>query len=212
MKLVTFGDSWPYGADLRAEERPYGNILADLLGADEYSNLAQPATSNEHMILQVKDYVSQKDSVAGDIAVFFITSTARACYIDYQNQAIEVRPDAKAGRDSLYYYYYRYFHTPGHEQFRHYTTILALQRMCEQLHLKDFYIMGWERSDFNYPGIDQTKIYSKTCTELFAQEMHDPDTLYKDNVYINVVGQHPTQIGHELIANKLYHWIKDQIV
>lgn len=212
MKLITFGDSWPYGSDLRSGQRPYGSILADLLNIDTWINLAEPATSNEHMILQVKKYTEQHSNVAGDIAVFFITSTARACYIDYHNNAVEMRPDPRAEKDSLYYYYYRYFHTPGHEQFRHYTTILALQRMCEQLKLKDFYVLGWERPDFNFPGIDQSKIYNKTCTEMFIQEMKDPDTLHRDDVYIGIVGQHPTQLGHQVIANNLYHWIKEQLV
>lgn len=212
MKLVTFGDSWPYGADLRPEEKPFGSILAELLQSTSYTNMSEPATSNEHMILQVKKYVDLTADVSGDIAVFFITSTARACYIDYNNQAVEVRPDARAARDSLHYYYYRYFHTPAHEQFRHYATILALQRLSEQLNFQDFYIMGWEQPSFDYPGINKTKIYSKTCTQMFAQEMRNPGALYKNNVYINVVGQHPTQLGHKLIANNLYHWIKEQIV
>lgn len=212
MKLVTFGDSWPYGSDLLSGEEPFGVLLSKKLQAQQYVNKSCPATSNDHMILQLQEYVSEQGDVSEHVAVFFITSSARTCFIDYNNNPIEVRPDARASQDSLYYYYFKYFHTPGYEKFRHYVTMLALQRMCNQLNLQDFYICGWEKPDFNFPGIDIDRVYNRgqtSCVNLFSQHIKDSS---EASQYIGMVGQHPTQLGHQIIADTLYNWIKDKIV
>lgn len=212
MKLVTFGDSWPYGSDLLPDEKPFGSLLAQKFQAQQYVNKSCPSTSNDHMILQLQEYVAQQGNVSDHVAVFFITSAARTCFIDYNNNPIEVRPDARASQHSLYYYYFKYFHTPGYEKFRHCVTILALQRMCEQLKIQDFYICGWEKPDFDFPGIDINRIYDRgqtNCIDLFDQNTKK----YTMDQHISISpGRHPTQIGHEVIADTLHNWIKDKIV
>ena len=211
MKLVTFGDSWPYGSDLHPGEHPFGELLAQQLNAQQYVNKSCPATSNDHMILQLQEYQAQQGNVSGHYAVFFITSTARTCFIDHNNKPIEVRPDARASYDSLYYYYFKYFHTPGYEKFRHCVTMLALQRMCDQLNINDFYICGWEKPNFDFPGIDIDRVYDHgqtTCVNLFKCSALES----APEQYINMVGRHPTQLGHQIIADNLYNWIKDKIV
>jgi hypothetical protein len=212
MKLVTFGDSWPYGSDLSSEEQPFGAILAQQLNVQQYINKSCPATSNDHMILQLQEYAKEQGDVSGHHAVFFITSSARTCFIDYNNNACEIRPDARADKDSLYYYYFKYFHTPEQEKFRHHITMLALQRMCDQLKIKDFYICGWEKPSFDFPGIDINRIYKHgrvNCIDLFKQQAKN----HAVTQYISIEsGQHPTQLGHQTIANTLYNWIKENNV
>ena len=63
--------------------------------------------------------------------------------------------------------------TPGHEAYYKYVQsdkldyhraqifMLALQRMCEQHNIKDFYLEGWTHIDWSYNGIDKEKIYTK---------------------------------------------------
>ena len=218
VSIATFGDSWPYGSELNPGEQPYGHLLAEMLGT-VCANHSQPATSNEHMILQLEKHVSDGTATENSIAVFFITYPGRSCWIDYDGQAREVRPDLNGfiNEKSLDYYYYKYFHTPQQERFRTHQTILSLQRMCDVLKLKDYYIVGWSSDvDFDWPGIDKTRIYNQgktTCADLLGIDTFKFDAgLTLDNKFIFPNQLHPNQLGHQLIAKSLYTWIKDTIV
>ena len=64
-------------------------------------------------------------------------------------------------------------------------------------------------------GIDKQKIYPKTCAQILGYS--NQDEFLKDSMsqYTNPHTQacgHPTQQGHQLIADSLYQWIKDNIV
>ena len=60
MKLVTFGDSWPWGAELTATQKPFGYWIAQSKGYD-FENCAEEGTSIEHMILQLQRYVAKNN-------------------------------------------------------------------------------------------------------------------------------------------------------
>ena len=70
-KLVTFGDSWPWGAELNATEKPFGFWIAEDLGY-EFENCAEEGTSIEHMILQLQKYTAKNKM--DTTAIFFITN------------------------------------------------------------------------------------------------------------------------------------------
>ncbi len=210
--LVTFGDSWPYGSELAANEQPYGAILSTLLESEHYTNCACPATSNEHMILQLDQYAKQHSSVEGHVAVFFITYPGRSLLLDYNGKQLEVRPDANAHKDSRQYLYFKHFHTPLQEQFKTHQTMLALQRMSAELKLNDYYIVGWVPSiNFDFPGIDKNKIYDQgqtTCADMLNMP-GDFELEIRNSPYVNKGCCHPNQAGHTIIAHKLYKWISN---
>jgi hypothetical protein len=214
--LVILGDSWPAGAELGPHEQPYGKILANLLQSTHYTNCAVSATSNEHMILQLGKYVKEQQNVDGHIAVFFLTYPGRSCLIDYNGRYLEVRPDANADKDSREYHYFKYFHTPLQEQFKTHQTILALQQMSSQLNLQDFYVVGWTpQIDFSWPGIVIERIYDAgktTCADWLEIDPDKFETEAKLSKYVLPNQCHPNQQGHNIIAHKLYEWIKDKIV
>lgn len=214
--LVTFGDSWPAGSELLPGQRPFGNILAELLGIFNYVNCAVPATSIEHMILQLGEYATTHQDLAGQIAVFFITYPGRSCLIDYDGKFLEVRPDAAADKNSREYHYFKYFHTPAQERFRTHQALLALQRMSSILKLQDFYIVGWVPDiDLNWPGIDLDRFYDQgktTCAEWLNIDPYNFEAELRSSPLVRPNECHPNQQGHEIIAHKLYEWIKDKIV
>jgi hypothetical protein len=205
-KLVTFGDSWPCGAELLPDEKPYGKILSDLLSLN-FENRSQTATSNEHMVLQLKRYIDSLSEDNKTVAVFFITSPARTCLIDFNGTEKEIYPWADQSRGAYANAWYRFFHTPLQDQFRTRLAILALQRMCNLYSIDDYYIVGWSQIDLDFPGIDKTKIYNKTCAELFDAPSEHEFSLAKDNQYIYPNNCHPNQKGHNLIAETLAEWI-----
>jgi hypothetical protein len=215
MPLVTFGDSWPYGSELAEGQHPYGHVLASLLQMP-FTNCAVPATSNEHMILQLNEYASANGSINGHVAIFFLTWPGRSCWIDYNGYPKEIRPDANADKTSLEYQYFKYFHTPNQEVFRTHQSMLSLQRMSSALDLQDFYIVGWTPNiDFNWPGIDTAKIYKSgdtTCASWLGISSTNFETDLRSSPYVLPNVCHPNQLGHQLIAEKLYNWMKDKIV
>ena len=205
-RLVTFGDSWPFGGELLPSEKPYGKILAEILLLN-FKNYAKSATSNEHMILQLKRYIESTEYDNDTIAVFFITSPARTCLIDFDGTEKEIYPWADQSKGSHAYAWFKFFHTPLQDQFRANTSILALQRMCDQYNIRDYYIIGWSNIDFDYPGIDLSRIYNKTCAELFGAPAEHEFSMAQNNQYVKPNNCHPNQKGHYLIAKTLADWI-----
>jgi hypothetical protein len=208
-RLVTFGDSWPAGAELDSEGKTYGEILSKLLDLN-FENYAQPATSNGHMILQLKQYIDNHEDVKGDTAIFFITSPTRSIYIDYDNLPHEIYPWADTSKGDQAYYYYKFFHTPAQEKFNLNTWILSLQRICDYVKLNDYYVVGWSDFKFDFPGIDTTKIYAKTCAEMFGVSGEHEFTLASESMYVKPNNDHPNQKGHQLIAETLAKWINNE--
>jgi len=208
-QLVTFGDSWPAGAELKDKTQSFGHLLAKMLNISLYENWAISATSNDRMILQLKKYIQEHTTPTNHIAIFFITSVSRHLHLDLDNKIKEMKvpPDWKSEADPLVSNWYRYFHNNEYDNFNLYKTFLSLQRICEQYHIQDYYVSGWTNFDFEMPGVDTKKIFPKTCIEMFggknAIEFHDFDK----NPYIYPNISHPNEQGHALIAKNVYQWI-----
>ena len=170
IKLVTFGDSWPVGSELAANEVPYGKLLAAMLQAD-FQNYAQPGTSNDHQIFQLKTFLEKNDP-SNTIAVFFITSPARTLVLEDDGKTKKIiYPWADMSRGEVSYYYFKYFHNPPFEQFRLHLSVLSMQRICQMHGIRDFYIVGWSKCNFDFPGIDESKIFKQgavTCADLLG--------------------------------------------
>ena len=84
--LVTFGDSWPQGSELHANEKPYGQLVAKKLGCNVFKNYAHPASSISHLIVQLKNFLHMLDNTSQDakdtVAIFFITGPSRNMVCD----------------------------------------------------------------------------------------------------------------------------------
>jgi hypothetical protein len=83
-----------------------------------------------------------------------------------------------------------------------------MQSICRQQNIRDYYIAGWSDIDFKLPGIDTTKIYHKSCVQLFGYKNQDDFLNNPPNQYVEK-GRHPNELGHELIAQTLYNWITE---
>lgn len=213
MNLVTFGDSWPAGGELKPEEHAFGSILGDLLQVEQFKNYGRGGTSAEHMILQLKRYIEDHQPIKDTIAIFFITSPSRALYIDDEGHESTIYPSMNDNNNERHHHYFKYLHTHPLEHFRLQTTILSLQRMSSENNIRDFYIVGWSKLEFDYPGIDKSKIYREgqiNCADLFNVVGDLEMALKVPNKYIWPKNCHPNQEGHRLIAETLYHWLKEE--
>jgi hypothetical protein len=206
MHLVTLGDSWPFGQGV---EKPYGKILADLLIADKFTNVSQPATSNEHQLLQLKKFIEEQQEAQSITAIFFLTSPHRCLFYD-QGSPLEIYPWADETKGMQNYAYLKYLHSPEIEYFRLNQTVLALQRICDYHNIRDFYFSGWHQLKLDWPGLAQLKIWKQaqeTAAHWIGAQCDGDliDWTTSDNV---IAGDcHPNQKGHEIIAGKLFDWI-----
>ena len=208
-RLVVFGDSWPYGAELKAGEKTFGELLHEKLGTDSFVNCSQEGTSIDHLVVQLKQYMSQAD-VGTDIAVFFISNPIRYM-IHKEGNWDTIRPTGDKSMNTRSYY--EYLQSDELDNHRANTCILALQNMCRYSTtiVKDIYLEGWSAIDWSYPSINKQKFLPKSALQMFEANMNNQtNELVKNqkNPFIYPNKYHPNQKGHTLIAEELYKFVK----
>ena len=81
--LLTLGDSWPQGGELKLDyEFPYGILLQKKLGFDQLHNYGSAGASNEDSLYQLQSYLktywTPNDKVT---AVIHLTNPARTAHL-----------------------------------------------------------------------------------------------------------------------------------
>ena len=219
MNFLIFGDSWARGSGLEnPEDAPYGVWCAWNLGLEPIK-AAKNASSAEHMILQLESTNRHLfNPISEATALFTLTSPSRHQYWNEHLQSweeIQINrqdPNSKA--------WYRHLSTPTMDKHRMQITILALQRMCEQLGIKDRYVFGLEPFECTYPGIDQSKIYKQGKTSLSQiigilpedAAVREYCHMTPNEYTISDKNFHPNGAGHKLIADTLIPWLRDMNV
>lgn len=202
--LLIFGDSWPHGAELKQNELTYGELLAVAL-EQSLCNFSQPSTSIPHLILQLRDAISQGHRDCA--AVFFLSGVDRD--LVWENNTIRsLSPAAPSDAD-----WYAKYNSPELSQYRVNVTLIALQLLCAKHNIDDHYIWGWDTVEL-WPDVDLKKIYPRTIAEEFLTGFEVPSSMAKimylknsHNPYIWPNQGHPNQLGHQRIADLLQEWI-----
>ena len=219
MNFLIFGDSWARGSGLEnPEDAPYGVWCAWNLGLEPIK-AAKSASSAENMILQLESTNRHLfNPISEATALFTLTSPSRHQYWSEHLQSweeIQINrqdPNSKA--------WYAHLSTPTMDNHRMQITILALQRMCEQLGIKDRYVFGLEPFECTYPGIDQSKIYKQGKTSLSQiigilpkdAAVREFCHMTPNEYTISDTNFHPNGAGHKLIADTLIPWLRDMNV
>ena len=217
--LVTLGDSWPQGGELRGDlgEVPYGEILRNRMQYDKFYNYGLGGASNEDMLYQLQQFIAESwapdDSVT---VVCFLTNPARSAHWpkfgtwNEQDREWKHWPtDAKEWARELF----MHFHRNQHEVMRSSTTVTALQTWCQRHGFCDYYFSGWVRYPTWLPGVDTNKIWAQgteTAADWFGASTHNGEHLLDvgNNPYIQPNFAHPNQLGHNMIADRLEAWIQ----
>lgn len=87
--IVTFGDSWPAGMELQDPEiESFGAQLMRSIGYDEFINFGEPASSIDHMVVQMLRFEKVVDQYQGydKLMVFDCTQTGRHLFFDFSAQ------------------------------------------------------------------------------------------------------------------------------
>lgn len=222
MNLIVCGDSWPNGAELKETEQNFGQLLAEKLNAKLYNQSAD-ASSIPHLILQLQRAIRSVDLSMPTKALFFLTAPDRdviwsdtlpkgtgfaQTHPPPHNKQEEIFLNCN---DPLHLHWYKTYYSNELSTFRCNTSIITLQAICKHHNIQDYYIWGWDK--FNtWNEIDLSKFYNQGNTTVFDffTEIPGLKPSHKFNItskYIWPNGGHPNQIGHQLIADRLYDWI-----
>jgi hypothetical protein len=215
--VAVFGCSWTVGVGVLPTDT-FGARLADKLSSTTFTNLGIQGSSNSRSVLQLLDYIKHKDiSVENSIAVFLVTTSARECVIaDPSRQCRTPIIDLTSGQtDDVTQSWITHFSSIPNINFILHKNILSMQSICRQYNIRDYYIVGWDQLVVDQliarklPGVDTTKIYHKSCAQLFGYENLRDFAKRPSNQHVRMCG-HPNELGHELIAQTLYNWITQQ--
>ena len=215
--LLTLGDSWPQGGELKLDYQfPYGVLLKKQLGFDQLYNYGSAGASNEDSLYQLQEYLKSHWNSTDEVtAIIHLTNPARTAHLprlaslDANSEERRHWPsDAKQFvRDFVLH-----FHTKEHELMRSSSTVSALQTWCQLHGIEDYYFSGWVKYPNWLSGVNVTKIWAEgkeTAADWFGASSHNGEHLInvENNPYIKPNFAHPNQLGHELIAAKLASWI-----
>ena len=209
--LAVFGCSWTVGDEVPMENT-FGAKLATKLNSTEYVNLGISGSSNSRSVLQLLDYVKRTDiPIENSIAVFLITTPARECVIPrpshkYPDRIIDI---TSGQTDDLTQSWITHFSSAANVDFNLHKNVLSMQAICRHYNIRDYYIVGWSNIDLKLPGVDTSKIYRKSCVQLFGYKDQWDFLNTPSNHYVEK-GRHPNELGHELIAQTLHNWITKQ--
>jgi hypothetical protein len=210
--LVVFGCSWAEGVGV-TPDHTFGHLLSGMLNSSKFTNYGIQGSSNHRSILQLINYAeNNKFQISNHIAIFSITTAFRSVMIDRSGNVTDLI--SSSDHTELLKLWLNYFSSVPQAHYDLYKNIIVMQQICKHYQVNDFYIKAWEAQNLDLPGIDQSKIYPKTCAELFGYKTTSEFIIDSDGPEQNryIKGGHPNKLGHELIANTLYNWIKDKIV
>lgn len=203
--LITFGDSWPAGAELGDSGRRYGEILSQDYGFDCFYNYGEGGASVEDMLFQFQrhiDTVHTADHQA--TAIFFLTNPSRT--IQWP------RFMSMQGGDENFKKVVLHLFSNDIENMRINSAVSTLQYWCQRMGVSDWYFAGWNRYEQWLPGVNTDKIWARgneTAADWFGATKHNGEHLLdvRDNPYIRPNFCHPNALGHQLIADKLASWM-----
>lgn len=214
--LLNFGDSWAAGHYLEnAQQQSYSALLAQQLGL-ELLQFSKGSTSIAHLILQFQTFLDTQYHASNSyLALFFLTSKARTfLYQDKTNNIIHCSPQSVGTQNWQEDSYYKAY-TTSLGDFNANTVILALQRLCDIYNIKDYYFFGWETASL-WKSIDTSRFYYNGIWPI-TKEFYsgaEPKTLQNlideknPCVWTPNHSGHPTELGHEKIANALVKMLK----
>jgi len=206
-KLVVFGDSWTWGTGLQPNEPTYGKLIADYRNI-EFQNYSVQGTAAEHMVLQLQDLLSNIDPTFNYTALFSFTVLSRLMYYaGKQPDTAYVMWDGT--KDDVSASYFKNIHSTLLDHFKFYTTVLALQSLCRQYKIQDYYALSFSKVDWdllNFIGVDRSKFYNQGTTnflDILGSKYPGDNKIY----FEGTDGGHPNALGHQIIAQHLQEWI-----
>ena len=219
-RLVTFGDSWPAGAELSNVRDAFPVQIAKILNI-EYFNAAVPATGIDqacyYFLQDLNNYKPDtynwfdKSNRFDDIILFCLSGSTRSWHFKDGTDK-ETTPLNKTIESKMYY---SYLYTDKLAEINLIKNVIIVQQLCKSNNIPCYIVTNWEKLPDNQ-HIDQKFVYNKTLLGILGLGHLDPDDNheldlsgdFKTSPYIYPNISHPNILGHKIIAEELANWIK----
>lgn len=215
--LVSFGDSWPFGADLDDPiNQKYSALLAKRFNIP-LLDFSQGSTSVQHLVLQFQQFIDTKYYPGHQYhAIFFLTAKARTfLYKDGTNEIMHCSPQTAVNEGTFQEVGYYQAYTDSLGDFNLNVTLMCLQRLCSVYGIDDYYTFGWETVPL-WKSVDASKFYSHGQSAITIE--FNPDHKHQGIEELMIAKNpcvwtaehcgHPTELGHKKIADALGKMIK----
>lgn len=220
--LVAFGDSWTFGSELDIpREEPWPTHLARQLQA-EVINLGTPASSIEHTLVQLFDYVKNSDNYTDYKKIFMVGLTGTTRYLSYSNRLgefVNITPEANYRTGNIHFSgkppdivqefgalsgeMYRMVESPEYNQYVATKTIFAFQNYCDQHNIDVLFFSYFDLVKVDTHVVDTKNLYPGTITKALTGREYELPAI-RNNQYFSGKLFHPNISGHQRIAELLY--------
>jgi len=233
--LLTFGDSWPYGAQIQDKSKRFPVLLADKLGMD-LLDLSKNATSIDHVVMAFFNFLENDyNPEVKYTALFCLTDISRALAWRpmvsvpprdelWVNDSTTLELQVGNTVDELSQVYFKQLHSPRLEIFVYHKNIVLLKLLCEKYNITDFYAHNFYDPNLEFRIVNRDRISPITLTQLLNTKMYKeviPDHLpgeekarisrdLNDKNLLIQHGGHPSVAGHQVLADKLFEWILNE--
>jgi hypothetical protein len=204
-RLIVFGDSWPAGVGaVNPAEDGFASLLGKKLNRSVI-NLSQPATSISHATWQLinflKDYTPDQYN---DKILFCLTGKTRSWHFK-NNEILELHPTRVDMANKVYY---SYVHSEELSNAERDKNIILVESLCQRFSLPVYFVVNWDEQPV-HQLINLNNFYPTSLLNLFnldnlPEEKFTSD--YINNIYMTQF--HPNNLGHQVIADALFNWIK----
>lgn len=204
-KLIVFGDSWPYGAELDNTKNAFPYVMGGLMNVDVDNRSVQGSSIDESVLNFLKMF--DTEDVVQSTILFCLTSPGRTMLVRGED-IVRLTPTADELESVTYY---SHLYTTDLAQFNLTRNLILLQTVCNALEIPIYFVFNWDDAP-THRLLDASKIYNKTLIEVlgfnhganFWEDIRGSDLIAKDGR-----GCHPSEIGHRRIATELSEWIKN---
>lgn len=232
--LLTFGDSWPAGAQISDKSLAFPKLIAQQLNM-ELLDLSKNATSIDHLVMSFFNFLEKQYSADNNYtALFCLTDISRniawrpTVAVPSRNHLWEqdettLELQANNTVDELSSVYFKYLHSARLEIFDYHKNIMLLKLLCAKYNINDFYTHNFYDPEFEFQIVNKDRFYPVTLTQAldckpykeFLPIQTPPEVKEESNrarlTSNNLIkrGGHPTVEGHRVLADKLSMWIKN---
>jgi len=232
--LLTFGDSWPYGAQLTDKSATFPKLIARQLDMD-LVDLSRNATSIDHVVMAFFDFLENAYTDGNQYTALFCLTDISRNIAWRPSVALPARDqlwvqdsttlELQVGNtvDELSGVYFKHLHSSRLEIFDYHKNIVLLKLLCAKYNINDFYAHNFYDPALEISIVDKDKFYPETLTQALDCKPYkeflpvqttpeEKEESRRARLLSNELighGGHPTVAGHQVLADKLSKWIKE---
>jgi lysophospholipase L1-like esterase len=208
MKLLTVGDSFTYGEELADQSSAWPILLGNKLGY-EVTNLARPASGNTRMVRYIIENINNFDTFIIAWSHFARTEIAdeNGIYDIWPGCSIDPHKQQMPWRGDLINYYSRH-HNDSYLYRQYLINVILLQQYLKNNDKKCLMLDAFENhQDKRRLFPENNDLIKQIDTSIFLGWPYESMMEWANGVPKGP-GGHFLEQGHEIVADKIYEYIR----